>query len=89
MTRSPIAALSRRALRAAIVCAVLGSAPLLSLDAMAQDDDWSVQGGSARTQEIISRYKQLLERSPVEGLALRKLIETVGSSKGLDRLIKK
>ena len=91
MTRPLITILNpaRPRLCAALLCAALalGSASLSPQDAQAQDDDWSVQGGSDRTQEIVRRYKQLLERSPVEGLALRKLIETVGSAKGLDRLI--
>ncbi len=50
-------------------------------------DDWSVKGGDARQQEIIKRYKTLLERNPDEGLAFRKLLEYVGKGKGLDRLV--
>lgn len=48
-------------------------------------DDWSVSAD--RQQEIIRRYKQLLERTPTEGLAFTKLLDYVGKGKGLDALI--
>lgn len=52
--------------------------------AMAQDD-WSVSAD--RQQEIVRRYKALLERNPTEGLAFTKLLDYVGKGKGLDALI--
>ena len=51
-------------------------------------DEWSVDGGDARTREIMRRYKVLLEKNPTEGLAFQKLTEMAGGGKGLDRLIK-
>lgn len=47
--------------------------------------DWSVEND--RTQEIVRRYQQLLERSPSEGFAFQKLLDYVGKGKGLDNLI--
>lgn len=49
--------------------------------------DWSVQGGDARQQEIVKRYQALLERTPNEGLAFQRLLDHVGKGKGLDNLI--
>lgn len=58
----------------------------LPQDARAQD--WSVEGGEERRQEIIRRYKNLLEKKPVEGLIFNKLLSYVGGTRGVDRLIK-
>ena len=55
--------------------------------AVAQDSDWSVEGGEERRQEIIRRYKRLLEKNPTEGVIFKKLVEYVGDGEGLDRLI--
>ncbi len=52
-----------------------------------QAQDWSVQGGDKRKREIIRRYRALLERSPTEGFAFKKLIQLVGKGKGLDSMI--
>ncbi len=49
-------------------------------------DKWSVS--DSRKAEIIKRYKTLLERTPTEGLAFKKLLDYVGKGKGLDSLIK-
>lgn len=61
----------------------------LFLSVMAGDfahaQDWDVQ--SDRTQEIVRRYQQLLERTPTEGFAFQKLLDYVGKGKGLDNLI--
>ncbi len=48
---------------------------------------WDVTAGDDRQQEIVKRYKTLLERTPSEGLAFTKLLDYVGKGKGLDRLI--
>jgi len=61
--------------------ALLSLMPLQSVIAQ----DWDVQGD--RTQEIVRRYQQLLERSPNEGFAFQKLLDYVGKGKGLDNLI--
>ena len=53
----------------------------------AHAQDWDVKGGDQRQQEIVKRYKTLLERTPSEGLAFTKLLDYVGKGKGLDRLI--
>jgi tetratricopeptide (TPR) repeat protein len=69
-----------------IALATFGVAQITSLpSAIAQD--WDVQGGEKRRQEIISRYKKLLERNPVEGLIFDKLVAYVGRGDGLDALI--
>src|SRR5690554_541051 len=54
----------------------------------AQAQDWAVQGGQERRQEIVDRYKLMLEQSPVEGFIFDKIIEYVGRGDGLDRLIR-
>lgn len=64
-----------------IACA----APLAPSTLFAQDD-WQVDGGDERRREIVKRYKTLLERSPTEGLAFRKLLDYVGTGKGLEKL---
>lgn len=61
-----------------------GAAVFASPDVHAQD--WSAS--EDRKAEIASRYKTLVERNPVEGLAFNKLLDYVGRGKGLDRLIK-
>lgn len=50
--------------------------------------DWDVQGGTERRQEIINRYKKLLENKPVEGFIFDKIIGYVGRGDGLDALIR-
>jgi tetratricopeptide (TPR) repeat protein len=54
----------------------------------ASAQDWDVQGGEKRRQEIVSRYQSLLERNPIEGLIFDKLVAYVGRGNGLDALIK-
>lgn len=63
----------------------LAQVPIIS---PAQAQDWQVQGGQERRQEIIDRYKLMLEESPVEGFVFDKIIEYVGRGDGLDRLIR-
>ncbi len=58
---------------------------LFSPAAMAQD--WSTSGGEARKAEIIRRFKTLLERTPSEGMAFKRLVSYVGKGKKLDKLI--
>lgn len=55
-------------------------------DAYAQES-WDVQGGDKRRQEIVRRYKLLLENNPTEGMFFNKLLEETGKGAGLDRLI--
>lgn len=50
-------------------------------------DGWDVQGGDKRRQEIVRRYKLLLENNPTEGMFFNKLLEETGKGAGLDRLI--
>ncbi len=50
--------------------------------------DWSTKGGEARRTEIIRRFKVLLERTPSEGMAFKRLVSYVGKGKKLDKLIK-
>ncbi len=69
-------------LRALVIAACLCVSTPLVVHA---EDDWGVS--SDRQQEIVRRYKQLLERNPTEGLALSKLLDYVGKGKGLDALI--
>ena len=77
-----------RPLLIASVSVLLGATCLLRPQtSQAQEDDWSVSGGSARTGEIVRRYQQLLERNPSEGLAFRKMLEFAGTGTGLNRLI--
>ena len=76
-----------RALTAALIVGAATFTPSPQ-DVFAQDDDWSVDGGDARTREIMRRYKVLLEKNPSEGLAFKKLVEMAGGGRGLDRLIK-
>ncbi len=68
-------------IRALILAACLG----VSAPSVVHADDWGVS--SDRQQEIVRRYKELLERSATEGLALSKLLDYVGKGKGLDALI--
>ena len=75
---------TKRWITAALIGAALSAAPHGFVFAQ---DDWSVQGGDARQREIISRYKKLLEKTPEEGLAFRKLLDYVGKGKGFDRLV--
>ena len=49
--------------------------------------NWDVQGGKDRDKEIIKRYKTLLERTPNEGLAFKRLLDYVGKGKKLDGLV--
>ena len=49
--------------------------------------DWNVESDEKRQQEIVKRYKTLLERNPTEGLALTKLLDYVGKGKRLERLV--
>ncbi len=49
--------------------------------------DWSVDGGDSRKQEILTRYKEMLESNPSEGMAFQRVLEYVGRGKGLDSLI--
>jgi tetratricopeptide (TPR) repeat protein len=60
----------------------------IAIVSTANAQDWDVQGGEKRRQEIISRYKNLLERNPIEGLIFDKLVAYVGRGNGLDNLIK-
>lgn len=60
----------------------LSEGPLIP-EASAQG--WEAQGD--RTQEIIARYKRMLEENPVEGMALERLLGHVGRGTGLDQLI--
>ncbi len=62
------------------VCLLLFS-PTLSAQ------DWSTSGGEARKAEIIRRFKTLLERTPTEGMAFKRLVSYVGKGKKLDKLI--
>lgn len=54
-------------------------------DARAQD--WSVEGGADRQQEILRRYKEMLEGNPSEGMAFQRVLEYAGRGRGLDQLI--
>lgn len=67
-----------------IVIALFGA---LSAQPVFAQDDWKVEGGDERQREIIKRYKSLLEKSPDEGLAFKKLLEYVGKGKGFERLV--
>ena len=49
--------------------------------------EWSVEGGSDRKREIVRRYKRLLEKNPTEGVIFEKLVEYVGDSGGVERLV--
>ncbi|QDG53970.1 tetratricopeptide repeat protein [Persicimonas caeni] len=69
-----------------VVLATYGTAEVIT-PAPVYAQDWDVKGGEKRRQEIIRRYKQLLERNPVEGLIFEKLVAYVGRGKGLDGLI--
>lgn len=54
----------------------------------AQDSgDWEVEGGDERRQQVVRRYKKLLEKKPRKGVIFDKLVEYVGRGEGLDRLI--
>lgn len=64
---------------------VVGATATVGVEGRAQD--WSVQSGDERQQEIIARYKTMLEENPVEGMALQRLLGYVGRGAGLDRLI--
>ncbi|CAN0286416.1 unnamed protein product, partial [Laminaria digitata] len=76
-----------RAVAAALFAAGSMALPSMTPESFAQEDEWAVDGGDARTREIMRRYKVLLERNPTEGLAFRKLVEMAGGARGLDRLI--
>lgn len=69
-----------------VVLATYGTAEVIT-PAPVYAQDWDVKGGEKRRQEIIRRYKQLLERNPVEGLIFEKLVAYVGRGNGLDGLI--
>jgi cytochrome c-type biogenesis protein CcmH/NrfG len=49
--------------------------------------DWSADATEERRLEIIRRYRSMLERNPVEGRALDRLLQEVGGGRNLDRLI--
>lgn len=77
---------SLRSLRAVLLATLVGAvmlAPPVVQEARA--DDWQVQ--QDRRQEIIERYKTMLESNPVEGMALNRLLGYVGRGAGLDQLI--
>ncbi|MBN1944859.1 MAG: HEAT repeat domain-containing protein [Bradymonadales bacterium] len=50
-------------------------------------DNWTAEQTEARRQEIIRRYRSLLERRPEEGAVLDRLLEEVGSGRALSRLV--
>jgi cellulose synthase operon protein C len=91
-SRRPVAIHTLRRFGHLLAGALLASATLGSpgavREAAAQDGEgWDVQGGKARDQEILRRYKVILERSPTEGLAFKKILEMSGKGAALDRLI--
>jgi tetratricopeptide (TPR) repeat protein len=70
-----------------LLAGVVSSGEVVREAAAQGGEEWSVQGGKARDQEILRRYKMILERSPTEGLAFKKILEMSGKGAGLDRLI--
>ena len=80
-------AMTKRSLSSLLLAATIAVGGIVSpaSDLLAQD--WSVEGGDDRRQEIVRRYKVLLERNPTEGLAFKKLLEFAGGPVGLERLI--
>lgn len=69
-----------------ILAAALAFSVLVPNLALAQDD-WSAGSTDSRTREIIRRYRTLLERRPNEGRVLDRLLEEVGTGRGLQALI--
>jgi cellulose synthase operon protein C len=90
--RQPESARSRRAcspsrsLKGWLAAALLGAVSL-GVPSAAPGQDWQVDGGDARQQEIVRRYKQMLESNPTEGLAFQRLVQMAGRGRGLDALI--
>ncbi|MBA2660865.1 MAG: tetratricopeptide repeat protein [Bradymonadaceae bacterium] len=83
MIRCTFCARTLRALLAAsLLLAGVASAP-----SPVHAQDWSVDGGDQRRQEIVDRYKSMLESNPTEGMAFNRVLEYVGRARGLDRLI--
>lgn len=88
----------RLLLRSSVTAALFGCAwtlapshmfsPDASLVArVSAQDGWDVSNDSGRRQEILRRYKQLVESNPVEGLAYKKMIEYAGGASGVAALI--
>lgn len=77
---------SGRVLLGALLIYQLGAAGALLPEAHAQD--WEVESGDKRQQEILRRYLELLEKTPTEGFVFDKVLESVGRGKGLDNLIR-
>lgn len=48
-------------------------------------DSWTVEGGAARSAEIVARYREILERRPEDGRLLDLLIRELGGSAGVER----
>lgn len=69
-----------------ILASALAFSALVPNLALAQDE-WSATGSDSRTREIIRRYRTLLERRPNEGRVLDRLLEEVGTGRGLQALI--
>lgn len=73
--------------------ALLWGAAVVALPAIlvspheAHAQDWEVQADDERQQRVITRYREMLEEDPVEGLALERLLGHVGRGPGLDSLI--
>lgn len=67
----------------ALACAMPAVMGGDSPEASAQE--WEVEND--RTEEIIERYKIMLEENPTEGMALSRLLGYVGRGAGLERLI--
>ena len=86
-TRSSPRLLARLSLLGALL-APAALAPVLVQPSQAwAQDAWDVQGGDKRRQEIIRRYKLLLENNPTEGMFFQNLLKETGKGAGLDKLI--
>ena len=53
----------------------------------AQSEGWSAEEDDARRREIVRRYRTLLERRPVEGVILDRLLSEVGGGRAFDALL--
>lgn len=74
-------------LRLLALCAAVLAAPLLVPPPASAQDDWGVDGGAERREEIIRRYLGILDARPERGPIFDRLLTEVGGGARFERLV--
>ena len=59
----------------------------VSRPALSQGNEWGAEENDERRREIVRRYRSLLERRPVEGMILDRLLDEVGGGRAFEALV--